>query len=592
MATATGDPHTDALAEMIERLHACLAQARLYGPHHAETVRALGACHQSMTRTTHALGTIELRATQEGFEWRGVRVTQERDDRPGIARHLHTEGIHTLRFDPGVTDVEIVRLMDVLRVNLSLPDYEEETLESLLYQAEFQHVGYRAVAALMEAESLSGRAEQDMAEQERRLRAAIELQRSDSEIGRDLGATARGETLGMSEQDARIWRLMQQMAVDEIPEEDEDWRNHLIDRESDDGELLARIRTDVANERESEILARIVSICLRAAASEVAELPSQTALKLASDATRQIYALGDAVGVARVIDDCHRLAERVGSFDATLRERIRTFLAQHIHPLRIARMLRSLNPANPVERGTLERFLRLLPETAILAFVEGTMRDEDRRAVRALLVGVWRISGARLLNLLQNAQRMGPDLLVPLLYMMATVNAAESPQVRGALLTHPAGPVREAALQLYDTIPPAEARGVVVMLFDRVSSVRRAAAELLRRHRPPEALPILVATLQAPEFVPLDRGVKTDLCITAGRLGGMNVIPVLEALLNTRTGLTRSDSDETTIEAAAMGLAATRNPNAARILEKGARAWAGAIRSACVDALAQMERDV
>ncbi len=592
MATATGDPHTDALAEMIERLHACLAQARLYGPHHAETVRALGACHQSMTRTTHALGTIELRATQEGFEWRGVRVTQERDDRPGIARHLHTEGIHTLRFDPGVTDVEIVRLMDVLRVNLSLPDYEEETLESLLYQAEFQHVGYRAVAALMEAESLSGRAEQDMAEQERRLRAAIELQRSDSEIGRDLGATARGETLGMSEQDARIWRLMQQMAVDEIPEEDEDWRNHLIDRESDDGELLARIRTDVANERESEILARIVSICLRAAASEVAELPSQTALKLASDATRQIYALGDAVGVARVIDDCHRLAERVGSFDATLRERIRTFLTQHIHPLRIARMLRSLNPANPVERGTLERFLRLLPETAILAFVEGTMRDEDRRAVRALLVGVWRISGARLLNLLQNAQRMGPDLLVPLLYMMATVNAAESPQVRGALLTHPAGPVREAALQLYDPIPPAEARGVVVMLLDRVSSVRRAAAELLRRHRPAEALPILVATLQAPEFVPLDRGVKMDLCITAGRLGGMNVIPVLEALLNTRTGLTRSDSDETTIEAAAMGLAATRNPNAARILEKGARAWAGAIRSACVDALAQMERDV
>jgi hypothetical protein len=590
--TGSGDAHVDALSEMVDRLNVCIAQARLYGPLHTETRKAVVLLHTSVSQNTMYFGPIELKSSNDGFFWRGTQVSVEKDDRPGVARHLHIEGIQALRLDPGIDEIEIAKLLDVLRVNLSLPDYEEETLESLLYQSEFQHVGYRAVAALMEAESLSGRADQNLAEQERLLRQAIELDRRAEEIGSDLGSVLRGDRLGMSEQDARVWRIMQTMQIDENVNEDEAWRNSLSESESEDALLVQQLRSRIATERDSELLARSVGIALRSATANVPELPPAVGMKLASDAVRQIYALGDPVGLLRVVDDGHALAERLGSADPAMRDQVRKFLSGHVHPMRIARMLRSLDPSVAGERAALERFARILPEAALLALVGGTMRDEDRRAAQIFLKAIWVVSGPRMLALLQDPMRLGPDLLVPLLYLLNQVNAPEVPAVRRMLLQHSAAPVREASLQMFDqALPREEVQPVVALLLDRATSCRRSAADVLRRHRPPEAVPFLIGIVQAAEFQTLDRSIKVDVCVTLGRIGGIGGIGVLEALLGTRVGLMGSDTAETTVEAAAFGLAATKNPNAMRILERGARAWSGTLRSACVDALAAAERD-
>lgn len=592
MATTTGDANLDALADLIEKMHACVAQAKLYGANHTEARRATTAFVHVLTQVTQWLGTVELKATPEGFIWRGQQVSVEKDDRVGLSRHLHTEGIHSIRFDAGITHDEVVRLLEVLRVNLGLPDYEEETLESLLYQAEFQHFGYRAVAALMEAEALSGRADEDTSEQERRLRSAIELNRKAEEIGQDLGGVLRGELTNMSEADARVWKLAQVAKADDQWEDDEAWRVSLAETEGEDAVVVQQLRQHIATERDSELLARVVQVALRAAAANHAELPVSDAMKIASDAVRQIYAGGDPVGLLRVVDDTHALGERIGAVDPAQRERMRQFLSQHIHPLRIARMLRTLDPSNPMERPALERFLRLLPDAALLALIEGTMRDEDRRAVQLFLKTVYVVSGPKLVKLLADPMRLGPDMLVPVLYLLMQVGAPETLTVRRVLLTHPAAPVREAALQMYDTaIPRDEINLVVQALADRVTSVRRAASETIRRLRPPEATALLVNIVGATEFHALDRPIKLDVCLTLGRIPSTSAISALEQLLNTRTGLMRNESLENSVEAAAYGLAATKNPAAIRILEKGARAWAGAIKQACVDALATVERD-
>lgn len=586
------DTNVEALSEMLDRLNVCIAQARLYGPLHAETKRAAAQLYTSVAQNTMYFGSIDLQSSGDGFLWRGTLLSVEKDDRPGVARHLHIEGIQMLRIDPGIDENELSKLLDVLRINLSLPDYEEETLESLLYQAEFRHVGYRAVAALMEAESLSGRAEQDLAEQERLLRQAIELDRRPEEIGGDLGAVLRGDRLGLSEQDAHVWRIMQSMQIDESVSEDEAWRNSLFGSESEDARLVQQLRTWVATERDSELVARSVGIALRSAAANLPELPPAVGWKLASDGVRQIYTLGDPVGLLRVIDDGHALAERLGSSDPEMREQVRKFLAGHVHPMRIARMLRSLDPMDAQERAALERFARILPEAALLALVGGTMREEDRRAAQAFLTPIWVVSGPRMLALLRDPLRLGPDLLVPLLSFMNQVSAPEVPAVRRMLLQHSAAPVREASLQMFEqALPREEVQPVVALLLDRATSCRRSAAEVLRRHRPPEAVAFLVGILQAPEFQGLDRSIKVDVCVTLGRIGGIGGVSVLEGLLGTRVGLMGNDNAETTIEAAALGLAATKNPNALRVLEKGARAWSGPLRSACAEALATAERE-
>ena len=148
------------LTRAVELMSACVTQTRLYGPGHPEATRIIDQLHHVMEAAIASVGPVELRVLNDGFWYGQQQVTLEKEDRPGLAHYLHSEGLARLRFDPGLTRDELVRLLLVLRINLSLPAYEEETLESILYQSEFQHIAFEAVHHLMNAEALSGRREE------------------------------------------------------------------------------------------------------------------------------------------------------------------------------------------------------------------------------------------------------------------------------------------------------------------------------------------------------------------------------------------------------------------------------------------------
>lgn len=579
LAAVAGDPVLEPMARCAEAFNACVTQTRLYGAFHPETGRVLDQFLAELDATSAAFGALEWTARTEGFTYRGKVFYQERPDHPGIAHHLHTEGVASLTFDPGIERDEMVQLLDILRVNLSLPQFEEETLESLLYQAELQRVHYTAVSTLMEAEALSGqRLEEEQLRAEDLLERLIERDDgADSDVARQLGDREQRQ-VGMA------------MDADRVEEDEHEW-DRLFAATGEDATSIATVRETLAAERDGDALARLSGILLRATTVNSRVMSADDALRLAENAARQLYATNDAVGLLAMLDDGFVAAEAIAEVNETLRDRVRSFLQRNLHPLRVARMLRGLNPADPREAQTLRRFLRLLPEDTVLALLEGMAREQDRAALRPFLEEVRRTSGERLLQRLQGAELPPAEVALPLVFLLQATGREELVRYRGALLRHPGATVREAALSLYERdLPAADLPAVVGLLQDRSAGVRRAAVELMRLHKPREAAGAIASRLRDAGFHDLDRGVRVDLCVSYAQVAGLTAVELLEELLNVRIGLMGDERLQVSIEAAAAGLVSMGTANAVRALEKGARSWTGPRRTACQAALEGLEK--
>ncbi len=585
-APDAGDVET--VTECIELLQGANAKVKLYGPQHPQTVIAVTAFIERLNALLEWLGPITLETSPTGLTWRQQPVSDERDDRVGIGRHCHTEGISMLGFSPGVFDDEIHRLLGALRVNLSLPMYEEETLESLLYQAELTTISFRAISSLMDAEALSGR-EDDRGIGQYLTEKLIETRAGDMQAGRPFsGVLSPADVAGGDVVDR--WEL--DAGIDSALSDDE-WGERFAIEAGEDRPLIEGLRDDVRYERSAQLLSRLVMILLRSECAGRPEVGRGRANALAVSVIRQIYALGDPVGILEVLESGHALSEEVRAVRPDLTEEVRSFLRQAYSPLRVARLLRNLDPVDPVEANALGRFLDIFPDTAILAFFEGVARDGEGAERRPLLAFVCGRIGAKLEGWLGQASMLPTDQLEPIVHGLRVADPPQYRPWRSHLVRHSSGRVRAATLRWYeDSLPPEDVRAVTELLLDRASAVRDAASRVLVRHRPAAAVSVLTSTLTNEAFATLDADRKTELCVTFGRLSGPVGLQVLSDLLATRLGLLRDNEAIATVTAAARGLAALGTANAVIALEKGARGiGGGARRSACQAALAILESE-
>ncbi|MCB9508129.1 MAG: hypothetical protein H6698_02875 [Myxococcales bacterium] len=582
---APDDPDVEAARDAIEQLQVATGRARLYGDSHPQTRAAMQLAQQRLGRLLDEVGAVTLATSPDGLFWRGKRITEDKDDRVGIGRHVHVEGISHVTFSPGISLEEIEAFAGALRVNLSLPQHEEETLESLLWQAELRNIGFRAIAELMEAEAASGRDEDPV----RGLIAArrmVELQEGDIVAGRKLREALDPRTRGGDVVDQ--WELDAEIDLERV--EDDEWRERFVLEAGEDAAAILAMSDQVRTERSSQLLARTVMIVLHAAVAGRPEVPPPVAERMVADAMRQMYQIGDPVGVLDVLERGHKLAEQYREASPSATQWVREQLRRVYSPLRVARMLRLLDPSDPVERPVLDRFLGILPDTAVLALFDGIARDEDPQRLRPLARHVLGVARPRVSAWLAEGDRIPADQLVPIVNMVRIGADEVFEPFRAKLLRHTAAPVREAVLDWYRTsLPEADAKLVAAMLVDPAPPVREAALRALAAHRPPEAVRLLHRTLEGEAFAQLDPDRKTDLCTAYGRLAGPTGLTVLTQLLNSRTGLLRNDAALATVSAAAMGLAAMGTANALLTLEKAAKGLPGAKKSAAQIAIGVIE---
>ena len=368
--------------------------------------------------------------------------------------------------------------------------------------------------------------------------------------------------------------------------DDDEFKVRFLDDAGEDLTALMEIRNEIANERSSQLLARTVAVLLRVCLQRHEAMPQALAMDLATGAMRQLYVLGYAVGLLQVLEDGHRLANALAPTRPPAAAGIRTFLKRTFSPIRVARMLRHLRADEPLERRTLERFVRLLPDTAVVTFFDGVKREEQPAVYATVVRIVVELVSDRLAGWLKDVSLVPMEQLLPILFALDVADSPVLQSARPSLLQHPSPPVREATLQTYmRRLDASDAQRVTACLVDRSSIVRLAATRVLTHHKPVEAVTMLRSALEDDNLAKLDPDVQVDVCVAFARIGGANAIPMLSAILDKRPGLLAGEAAEAPIRAAALGLAALATPNVVRMLEKGARSLSGAKRRACQDAL-------
>ncbi|MBU6160204.1 MAG: hypothetical protein KGO50_03720 [Myxococcales bacterium] len=571
--TVAPDDAIALLTRAVDLMSACVAQTRLYGPGHPEATRIIDQLHHVMEAAIASLGPVELRVLSDGFWYGQQQVTLEKDDRPGLANYLHTEGLARLRFDPGLTRDELVRLLLVLRINLSLPAYEEETLESILYQSEFQHIAFEAVHHLMNAEALSGRMEEldsaAMLEQLLRLQADRErdLARSLGDRNTDSGA---------------------RMRRDDLHAEDSDWDAQLARTEDEDIRALAPERERLDMERDGDHVARLGTLLLRSIVAGDPVMPPSLAMSMAQQVVQQLYAMGDATALLGFIEDAHGLARTMDDMAPAASQDIHELVRNSLIPMRIARMLRVLRMDDARDVYTFSRFVSRFTPEVLIVFLDGLVTENTGAESRAMQETFWSLVDERLLSILDTPET-SPQTMVTILHAALTCNIRLPDALRATLMRHRSALVRTAVLPFYrEQLPADEVVEIASLVSDRVATVRKAALDILARHRPRNAGPVLTGLIEREDFPDANVSIKTDLCQGLARVLGPSSIDFLGNLLNMRSGLLADPRDASTMEAAARALASLRNPVAQRLLEKGASAWSGPRRAACALALQEM----
>jgi hypothetical protein len=140
----------DDVRKILKDLRKVTNTYRLYGREHPNTERTAAAFIRALLPVLDKLGRLELQCHADTLTL-GEDVVYEDAEAGEFAEVLYREGIQQLTILPGVDKTELLSLVRLLSINLNLPGYEEETLISLLWQADLKHILYEAVQGLVEA---------------------------------------------------------------------------------------------------------------------------------------------------------------------------------------------------------------------------------------------------------------------------------------------------------------------------------------------------------------------------------------------------------------------------------------------------------
>ena len=580
----------DLLTEGIERLRRALDRARLYGVEHREARTAIDAAWEPLAEVLSQGRPVTLQAGLEGLAFRGRVLVPEDDDKEGLGRLLHREGIAELTLQPSLTRRELSQLLDVVRVNLALPEHEEETLESLLWQARLDGISFRAVAALMEAEAISGDALRYM-----QSRGADRLSALVS--GLDAAAEGRSPRRGPVSDDALVQAVDRaQGEVEMVAGEDgaweveaDGWELSLAQDAAEDAATVARYRAEVALEQPGDQVRRACLLLFRAAATPQGDLGPDVALTLAREAIDEVLRQHDAFALVQVVHAGRQ--ELARTQDPSLAAMLQEFLSRATQPVLVARLLAAAGPT--ADPAATEELVGLLDDLAIRALIEWSFAPEAEGASatrgRWLATALGDVAARRARRWLW-AEGADPELLVPAALLLRGHDAEEDRALRRAMLDHPAGRVCEIALEWYAAtgLPPADAARVLELLEDRRPRIRAAARATLSKAPPPEVSAWFQARLAPAALATRPAELQRDLCIACGQVMGARALRPLQLLLDRRIGLFAGREETALLEAAAQGLAAIGGSEARAVLEEGARSWVGARAQACKAALARM----
>ena len=581
------------LEDLLDDLHVALGDMRIYGPRHKVTLKRTHEAWKKVQDTGRAIGSLRLVSGLDGLSWDGVVVRKETDDREGLGRMLHREGIKAIVIQPDIDHQEFLTLLEVLRVNLSLPEYEEETLESLLWQAGIPTVQVEALKELQEAEILSGeawlRGDADVAGHV--IRELLDLRVDGTKRQDGLTKPVSTEALQRAIAGSDLSGLGGEGDGGHEVSEAGSWERKLLHVGARDGEQLAALRAAVAAETPGDLLARLILILLQVALEGRDDLPPARALEHARAGVDELFRKTLPGGVLTLLEEAPNVLRYAPPSAAPHLAAVQEVVAGLGHASRLGRMLLDLDPARHTDDVGLRKLVGWMPDAALEQVLELATREAaDERRVWLLEV-LGSAAQERFEAWLADLDRQPQERVVALLGMLRGLRSPAGRARRQRLMEHPSRNVRVAVLNWYlDDLPDTDVDLLLPSLADRHAGVRRATREVFMRHRHPKAYTWLRLATGSSDFAHWDPEQKRDVAISLGRIGGELGIDVLLKMLDSGTSSFFGGSEaHPDVLAAAYGLAAVGSLQAKMALKKGASSLNSGRRHACQLGLRALE---
>ena len=348
------------------------------------------------------------------------------------------------------------------------------------------------------------------------------------------------------------------------------------------------MRASVEANSHPAALVELVGVLMRAVLADRSELPAAEALGMARLSVEELYRQGDPVALVHLLDLGSELISEPRTQSSQRSGTVRDFFATAVGPREITRVLLALDPSQTQASSELGRLVGRLPDAVLQSVLEVAARDPDSERGRALQSTLGQVVGDRVNGWLQNAALQSPERVLPTLALARSLGSEVAERTRPSLLTHPARLVREEVLRWYrDSLPAEDLKLLLPLTVDPAPSVRREVCEVLKAHRPYEAVSWLRRLVSAESFGRRAPEIKRDVCVIFALLGGDGAVETLEKLLDREPGKGADRAGYLAdLEAAATGIAAVGSVQARQTLKRRSGGFfGGARKKACAAAL-------
>lgn len=600
-AASKRDSMVGAIREAVRSLQRSINSAKLYSPTHPRAQEPLEQFVQQINQIGQQHTSIALDAEFEGLTWQGNVITQESEDNKGLAHLLVKEGIHRLIFSAGLRFEEVYTLLILLRTNYS---ESEETLAGMLWQAGLAHVSFEALKALGESEAISAQA--GLAKEMAAVNAVLDdaIQRPASSR-RNIKEVAKAMTGMVSEDmdtdyegtgDEELELMLNNIDQKDQPTPIERfWNEYFQASKEEDAVEIDKMCEEITTEGGTPLLMRLLSVLLMSGVTQYQGIQARLRDNMIFDVASKIFETQDLEATRLMLVEEQIIRQRIPSTDKDALKFLNNYCDTIVPPARIADMLVNLNYADERNARAAQELLSRMPEDGLLKLMAWSA-SYDYAAMLPLYRAIRQATGQRPITavLMRGVDKAHDRQLIAMIRMIRSSGDKEDryQEVRAELARHPSFSVRCAALMWFSDHDVTQAEVPLFMdaLIDTRDDIRDAALEVLRIVRPIRMRHALESCFED-RFERLSTRQKTAICKAYACVTQETGLPILADLFKTRLPFFGEDPKaESTIEAAAYGLALIDTTPARQLLESQARTIIPGFRKRiCQHVLAQQE---
>jgi hypothetical protein len=551
-----------AVEQLLQALVKGLRAIQIYLPNNPIYEKACNKVTNAFEAVWRATDELILEVTDTELRWEEQIVYSEPNRSDSVAWTLYEDGVRSVTMLPGVEEGEVIRFLEVLNRNRSLPPEGADDLLTLLWEQEFDRIRY----------------------------VTAELGEEDGHTIEGSGGGGGGEPPPAAEVRAEVRHQLAMAAEEQQVTEFvsiEDFDSSLYELEPDE---IAYLKHELAREYDQDLRTNALAIlCDIFEFQSNADIRSEV-LAILGSFVPHLLAVGDSDSVVYVLRETQAIRKRAKDLTEEQATALDQLPARLSEPVAFGNLLTALDKGSTnVSDQELERlFGGLRPEVfeTALEWLPQLATERIKALLEDALIKIAIANSKVLTDALECRSREVAQVAVG---FAKTLALPEVVQPLGRLLQGPDKDLRAEVVDVLEVIGTSDAMQELERAVDDPNrAIRLAAIRTLVGHGHDGVIPRIKAKVTDKEFRNADLTEKKALLEAYGVLAGPPGVEVLALMLLPR-GFMRRKEDPQVRACAAMGLGKIGTPEAAAVLRRVAGDKDALVRNAVNQALRDEE---